>query len=650
MKCISTVSYAVIGNIFYLSRGLRQGDLLSPFLFLICGEGLSNLMILAQQEENFRGVKASRRGPQISHLLFADDCILFSEATERGADLLKRVLREYRTCSGQQVNFDKSTVFFSSNTKVEDKDLVTHILGMQSSNNLGRYLELPNMVGRRKKEAFQILKNRFRQRIDNWSVRHPSQGGKKFLLRLFSRLYQRTQWHVFYFLKRCALSLKVLSQDSGGRKVMVSGEFIGALEGSYAFRRKKADWGWRLINYPDSLLAQVQLGNLPSLTWRSIWVAKKLLKDGLCWRIRKRDRVSVWNDYWIPNVGINGIENRGNNTEIESVSGLIDTTTRMWKRGLIETTFPEHIAQKMLQIPLIEVEHEDFQVWRGEHSVNDSVCPRCRNTEEDSNHVLRQCPTAIELWQDLNISWVINSNITDLWSWFTCVFDIGSNNQCRIFCCAAWMLWFSRNKLVHEGKTTTRGDLSQRVMNYIVELDRSNERKHTFEHVHQQSQARKETKATIFFDVAFDSKNSKSALGLEVRGEMNDWLSLKTVIHSAISSPFTAEAQAGLQATKLGISMGFQTVTIIGDSKSVIKKCNSAEADKSVLGAIINDIQRYKQFFQECYFRFVSRLENGEAHNIAVEALRTGEKMYLESETFISLQTGGEENGVKDPD
>ncbi|KAA3472329.1 reverse transcriptase [Gossypium australe] len=127
MKCISTISYSVISRkyLFFPTRGLRKGDPLSSFLFLIYGEGLSSLMRLAQQEENFKGVKASRRGPQISHLLFADDCIIFREATERGASLLKRILREYRICSGQIVNFEKSTVFFSSNTRVEEKRIAT---------------------------------------------------------------------------------------------------------------------------------------------------------------------------------------------------------------------------------------------------------------------------------------------------------------------------------------------------------------------------------------------------------------------------------------------------------------------------------------------------------------------------------------------
>lgn len=58
------------------------------------------------------------------------------------------------------------------------------------------------------------------------------------------------------------------------------------------------------------------------------------------------------------------------------------------------------------------------------------------------------------------------------------------------------------------------------------------------------------------------------------------------------------EAHAGLQAVKLGISMGFQSVDILGDSKTVIKKCNSIATDKSALGAIIRDIQRKKHYFQ----------------------------------------------------
>lgn len=67
-----------------------------PISFSICKEGLSSLMRKATNEGFLKGVKVSRRGPQVSHLLFADDCILFGEASSRGANAIKDILREYK--------------------------------------------------------------------------------------------------------------------------------------------------------------------------------------------------------------------------------------------------------------------------------------------------------------------------------------------------------------------------------------------------------------------------------------------------------------------------------------------------------------------------------------------------------------------------
>ena len=79
MECISTVSYSILVNgeskgIITPSRGLRQGDPLSPFLFLFCVEGLDAILRKSAREGEIEGFSLCRNGPKLTHLFFADDC------------------------------------------------------------------------------------------------------------------------------------------------------------------------------------------------------------------------------------------------------------------------------------------------------------------------------------------------------------------------------------------------------------------------------------------------------------------------------------------------------------------------------------------------------------------------------------------------
>ena len=138
MSCISSVSTSLLCNggslePFKPSRGIRQGDPLSPYIFILCMEFLSQLIQEKCEAKVWCPVKASRSGPSFSHLFFADDLVLFTKANVDNCSAIREVLDTFCKCSGQTVSDSKSRVYFSPNIDHDDREAFSDILGFSST-------------------------------------------------------------------------------------------------------------------------------------------------------------------------------------------------------------------------------------------------------------------------------------------------------------------------------------------------------------------------------------------------------------------------------------------------------------------------------------------------------------------------------------
>jgi hypothetical protein len=188
MECVSTVKYMVKFNgglldSFSPSRGLRQGDPLSPFLFLFVADGLSALLHNEVQNNMITPVKICRNAPGISHLLFADDSLLFFKATPQEAGRVKQVIEEYASSTGQLINPAKCSIFFGDSCPNATREAVKEVLHVQHEAFDAKYLGLPTPHGRMNKEKFESLRSSLAKSLMEWGDNHLTQAAKEVFIK-----------------------------------------------------------------------------------------------------------------------------------------------------------------------------------------------------------------------------------------------------------------------------------------------------------------------------------------------------------------------------------------------------------------------------------------------------------------------------------
>ena len=188
MACVKSVKYSVKFNgklleSFSPSRGLRQGDPLSPFLFLFIADALSSLLSKSVHEGELKGVSICRGAPVISYLLFADDTMLLFEASSPQATIVKGLLNTYARATGQLINPEKCSILFSDNCPEAVAEEMKGILEVTQQVFEPKYLGLPVPEGRVHKGQFETVQDRLRKRLVDWSEQYVSVGNKEILIK-----------------------------------------------------------------------------------------------------------------------------------------------------------------------------------------------------------------------------------------------------------------------------------------------------------------------------------------------------------------------------------------------------------------------------------------------------------------------------------
>ena len=214
------------------------------------------------EEKKWDKIKASRDGLSFSHVFFANGLMLFTKANSKNCEAIIEVLDNFCNLASQKVSLSKSCIYFANNVSSKRKRNICRKMGINATNNLGRYLGFLVLHQGRNENAFNFIVEKIQGKLVGWKTKLLSRAGRLVLVQA------ATTPIADYYMQCHALPIKVYNA--------IDKAIGGFLWGSIKEKIKLHMVNWQTVTLPKELgglgLFQTRCRNLALL-------AK------LCWRL-----------------------------------------------------------------------------------------------------------------------------------------------------------------------------------------------------------------------------------------------------------------------------------------------------------------------------------------------------------------------------
>eukprot|EP00253_Pinus_taeda_P022660 PITA_22660 len=188
LALITSSSFSILVNgspskTFTQTRGLRKGDPLSLFLFILMMEGLGRAIKFANTASKVRGIQLNDNGHALTHQQFVDDTMLQGTPTIKEALAYKQIHKDFAKASSLEVNLSKSNIFFF-NTHIAIHGNISRILGFQRDSLPSKYLRVPLTAKPLHKSIWEMIISKLQDKTRKWTVRSLNLAGRLVLTKV----------------------------------------------------------------------------------------------------------------------------------------------------------------------------------------------------------------------------------------------------------------------------------------------------------------------------------------------------------------------------------------------------------------------------------------------------------------------------------